>query len=316
MYKYETQESIKLAARLLKEDGLVIFPTETVYGLGANAESKIAVSRIYSTKGRPNDHPLIVHISDMDGLNYWIDKCPDWAMNLGKVFWPGPLTLVGQRTKNAKNYITGNQETVAVRIPSHPIAIALLRQFEAIGGKGVVAPSANRFGKVSPTTMASATKELGNLLNKKSDYILNGGNCEVGIESTIIDCTSSTPIILRPGFISSEMILKELGISCDLSFNSTIKVSGQSKSHYAPAAKIIINGEAQLGDGFLALDEIETPQGSIRIASPKSLSEFAQILYESMRLADEKGMGRLVVSIPEGDGLILAIRDRLTRAAG
>ena len=312
----ESQELIKSAAKALKVGNLVIFPTETVYGLGANAESKGAVDRIYKTKGRPNDHPLIVHISNIDKLDYWIEKFPDWAISLGKIFWPGPLTLVGQRSNNAKNFITGNQETVAVRIPSHPIAIELLSQFEFIGGKGVVAPSANRFGKVSPTSMVSATKQLGELLNKKSDYILDGGTCEVGIESTIIDCTGSTPIILRPGIVSAEMIFEAIGKSCDFSLNSKIRVSGQFKTHYAPAAKIIINGEAQPGDGFLALDEIKTPQGSIRIASPKSFSEFAQILYESMRLTDEKGIRRLVVSIPEGKGLILAIRDRLTRAAG
>jgi L-threonylcarbamoyladenylate synthase len=210
-----TASIIKDAALALKDGHLVAFPTETVYGLGADATNEKAVARIYEVKGRPKDHPLIVHISSLELLDKWASETPEYAIKLARKFWPGPMTLVFKKTDLAKDFITGGQDTVAIRIPSHTLANQLLKEFESSGRYGVVAPSANRFGKVSSTTAIAVELELGQYLSNL-DQILDGGSSKVGIESTIIDCTSDLPIILRPGGVTVEMIKELLDIELDL----------------------------------------------------------------------------------------------------
>lgn len=234
-----TLETISSAAHALKAGNLVAIPTETVYGLGGDAESATSVARIYEAKGRPSDHPLIVHIASLDSLGAWADEIPEYAITLARDFWPGPMTLVLRRSAIAKDFITGGQDTVALRVPAHPVALALIKEFEKLGGRGVAAPSANRFGAVSPTTAQAVEEELAQYLLPE-DMILDGGPSLVGVESTIIDCTKETPFILRPGAITAEMIEESTGlIALDgaTSANSTIRVSGSLESHYSPKAK-------------------------------------------------------------------------------
>ena len=198
-----TATVINEAAASLLRGNLVAFPTETVYGLGADATNKEAVARIYEVKGRPVGHPLIVHISSMEHLDKWAKDIPEYAIKLARSFWPGPMTLILPRTDLAKDFITGSQDNVGIRIPSHTVALELLKEFEAQGGAGLAAPSANRFGAVSPTSAKAVEIELDNFLDP-SDRILDGGSCRIGIESTIINCTSKSPSILRPGFITKK----------------------------------------------------------------------------------------------------------------
>jgi L-threonylcarbamoyladenylate synthase len=311
-----TSTIIKDAAASLIMGDLVAFPTETVYGLGANATNMDAVARVYEVKSRPVNHPLIVHISSIEHLDKWAKDIPEFAITLSRSYWPGPMTLVLPRTELAKDFITGNQDTVAIRVPSHPIAQELLSQFEAQGGAGVVAPSANRFGKVSPTNADAVVNELGKLLHDK-DKILNGGSSQVGIESTIIDCTKERPIILRPGAITNEMLNSLLNLESN-NFNSItnkINVPGLLNSHYAPNAKIYLSGTPSLGDGFIALLSIPTPLGAVRLASPVNNEEFARILYSALNLADHKSIKKVYIIAPTGGGIATAICDRIKKAS-
>lgn len=310
-----TADAISRAAQTLIDGHLVAFPTETVYGLGADATNEKAVSRIYSVKGRPVGHPLIVHISSINMLDKWTTDIPDYAIKLARNFWPGPMTLILPRTELAKDYITGGQANVGVRVPAQPIALDLIKKFEELGGKGIAAPSANRFGAVSPTSADAVKEELGNYLNL-DDLVLNGGQCSIGIESTIINCTKSKPRILRPGAITNLMLSRlfdyEIGSP---SGNSDIKVPGLLESHYATKAKIVISSSALFGEGFIALAKIPTPPGAIRLASPTTLEEFARDLYSSLRSADHQGLAKVSAVLPDGQGIAEAIRDRLTRAS-
>lgn len=301
------------AVKVLIDGNLVAFPTETVYGLGADATNQEAVAKIYTVKGRPTDHPLIVHISSITKLNDWARDIPEYANALAKDFWPGPMTIILKKSDLAKNFITGGQATVGLRVPKHPIALELLKEFEKLGGKGVAAPSANRFGKVSPTTADSVKEELANKLSE-NDLILDGGQSEVGLESTIIDCTQSAPRILRPGAITQEMIERSTGLSITTDGNE-IRVSGALDNHYAPKAKVLLDIEPQPGDGYIALSKHETPTGVIRLSAPKTIDEFAKELYSALRLADQKSISRVVVRQPDGEGIALAIRDRLLKAS-
>ena len=311
-----TSTIINDAATSLIMGDLVAFPTETVYGLGANATNMNAVARVYEVKSRPVNHPLIVHTSSIEHLDKWARDIPEFAITLARSYWPGPMTLVLPRTELAKDFITGNQDTVAIRVPSHPIAQELLSQFEAQGGAGVVAPSANRFGKVSPTNADAVVSELGKLLHDK-DKILNGGSSQVGIESTIIDCTKDRPIILRPGAITNEMInsLLYLKSNNSNSIKNEINVPGLLNSHYAPSAKIYLSGIPSLGDGFIALSSIPTPLGVIRLASPVNNEEFARILYSALNLADHKSLKKVYIIAPTGGGIATAICDRIKKAS-
>jgi len=310
-----TQGEIKKAAKALKDGHLVAFPTETVYGLGADATNEKAVSRIYSVKGRPTDHPLIVHISSIDQLNKWAIDIPQYALKLANEFWPGPMTLILSRSELAKDFITGGQDNVGLRVPDQSVALGLLNEFEKLGGFGIAAPSANRFGAVSPTTSESVEQELGSFLQIE-DLILDGGQSEVGVESSIIDCTKDYPVILRPGAITTKMIEKTTGFQVQLDPDkSKIRAPGLLKSHYSPKAKVVLGTSAQPGDGFIALANIPTPIGSIRLASPDDIEGFARVLYGSLRTGDQKGLKRITIFQPDGPGLAEAIRDRLSKAA-
>ena len=313
-----TATAIKDAAATLIKGDLVAFPTETVYGLGADATNEDAIARIYKVKGRPIGHPLIVHISSLGNLDKWARDIPEYAVNLARAFWPGPMTLILPRTDLAKDFITGRQDNVGIRIPSHTVALALLNEFENQGGLGIAAPSANRFGAVSPTTASAVEIELADFLSE-NDQILEGGPCLVGVESTIIDCTQDQPSVLRPGAITREMIEDTLNITIDLNFSSSevrqIKVAGLLESHYTPKAKVFLTGSPTLGDGFIALNSFTTPSGAIRVASPKTNEEYAQVLYEAFRLADIKGLTRVFVIPPTGGGIAVAINDRLSKSA-
>jgi len=296
----------------------VAFPTETVYGLGADALNKQAVARIYETKGRPADHPLIVHIHSMQVMGQWVEDVPEYAISLGREFWPGPMTLIFKRSSLAQDFITGGQETVGIRIPNHAIALSLLETFHDLGGHGIAAPSANRFGQVSPTTAQAVRDELSAYL-KAEDQILDGGPSAVGVESTIIDCTGDVPRILRPGGITTEMIEQSTGLKLinpeEEPSSPEIRVSGSLEKHYAPAAKVFLDVTPIAGQGFIAASRRVTPTGVTRLAAPKNLEEFARDLYSALRKADELGLAEVVVEQPQGDGLAIAIRDRLERAS-
>ena len=303
------------AAANLLAGGLVAFPTETVYGLGADACNADAVARIYSVKGRPADHPLIVHVVSMDDLGDWADDVPGYAISLARDFWPGPMTLVVKRSELAGDFVTGGQDTVGVRVPNHPVALGLLEAFAKAGGKGVAAPSANRFGNVSPTTAQAVADELGDYL-AGGDQILDGGACDVGVESTIIDCIGNAPKILRPGAITEQMIAESTGlIVVGVVEQSAIRVSGSLEAHYAPVATVVLDQSPVAGQGFIAMADFVAGEGVVRLAAPKTHDEFARVLYSALRSADEQGLETVVVAQPQGDGIAIAIRDRLKRAA-
>jgi L-threonylcarbamoyladenylate synthase len=310
-----TQDEIVIAANALKNGHLVSFPTETVYGLGADATNEKAVGKIYVAKGRPRNHPLIVHISSAGQLENWARDIPEYAIRLGSAYWPGPMTLILKRNSRALNFITGGQESVGLRVPNQEVALALTREFEKLGGFGIAAPSANRFGSVSPTTAQAVQEELGKFLGDE-DLILDDGQCEIGVESSIVDCTQVNPVMLRPGAITKEMIEEITGLKVSLKADeSEIRASGLLDYHYAPKAKVFLGLATQPGDGFIALDQIPTPIGSIRLASPASIDEYARDLYGALRMGDQLGLNKIYVVEPEGPGLAIAIRDRLGKAS-
>ena len=302
------------AAGVLMSGGLVAFPTETVYGLGADACNAAAVARVYSVKGRPADHPLIVHVPSMDSLGDWAADVPSYAIALARDYWPGPMTLVVTRNELAADFITGGQDTVGVRVPNHPVALGLLEAFARAGGKGVAAPSANRFGNVSPTTAQAVSDELNDYLGM-SDVILDGGACAVGVESTIIDCTGDVPKILRPGAITDEMIEHSTGLDVLDADGASIRVSGSLESHYSPKAKVVLDQSPVAGQGFIAMADVASAAEVIRLATPTTHHEFARVLYSALRAADELGLNTVVVAQPIGNGIAIAIRDRLIRAS-
>jgi L-threonylcarbamoyladenylate synthase len=314
-------DSLTIAAQSLLDGHLVAFPTETVYGLGADATNQSAVARIYEVKGRPADHPLIVHIADLKYLDQWISDIPAYAIALARTFWPGPMTLILKRSELAKDFITGNQDTVGIRIPDNSLALGLLESFHQKGGTGIAAPSANRFGQVSPTTAAAVEEELSEYLSD-SDLVLDGGPSEVGLESTIIDCTSELPRILRPGAITISMIEEVTGLKIanptdqQTDSNQTnIRVSGSLENHYAPKANVILDQQPLAGTGFIAMSEIQTPPNVIRLAAPETVEEFARLLYSALREGDHQSLATIYITQPAGDGLAIAIRDRLARSA-
>ena len=305
---------LRQSAEKLRAGDLVAFPTETVYGIGADAENKDAVARMYQVKNRPTGHPVIVHIAELNDVDYWAQEIPEYAINLMRDFWPGPMTLLLKRREVAGDFLTGAQDIVGLRIPANSLALGLLNEFKAVGGKGIAAPSANRYGAVSPTTAEAVSQELSEYLSP-NDQILDGGPCLVGVESTIIDCSSESPKILRPGAISAEMIEESTGIVLEEVGETKIRVSGSDKQHYAPKAKVIVDGQSQSGEGLIAMSEVTTPEGVIRLAEPKSIEEYARVLYSALRMSDTQNLQTVRIIPPAGQGLAVAIRDRINRAA-
>jgi L-threonylcarbamoyladenylate synthase len=248
-------------------------------------------------------------------LENWAIEIPEYAIRLGSAYWPGPMTLILKRNPRASDFITGGQESVGLRVPNQQVALALTREFEKLGGLGIAAPSANRFGSVSPTTAQAVEEELGDFLGYE-DLILDDGQCEIGVESSIIDCTQVNPVVLRPGAITKRMIQVVTGLKVSLKADeSEIRAPGLLDSHYAPKAKVILGLSAKPGDGFIALDQIPTPIGSIRLASPASVEDYGRDLYRALRKGDQLGLNKIYVVEPEGPGLAIAIRDRLGKAS-
>ena len=296
-------DPILKAVEILKKGGLVAFPTETVYGLGADATQEKAVQSIFRVKGRPENHPLIVHLHEAAQLKDWAREVPKDAALLSQKFWPGPLTLILKKSKSVLDVVTGHQDTVGLRVPDHPLALRLLREF----GKGVAAPSANRFGRVSPTSADHVRVDLG----ADVDYILDGGICAVGVESTIVDFSSGEPVILRPGGLTRERIEAALNRSVVLRSSSAVRVSGQLESHYAPRARVVL-----VEPGEASARAAELRQSGQRVVALGAAETEAQELYASLRRADESGADVIVVPLPAEVGLGLAVADRLRKAAG
>jgi L-threonylcarbamoyladenylate synthase len=312
---------VSRAAELLRAGELVAFPTETVYGLGADASNPQAVAKIFAAKGRPADHPLIVHLPDASHLDRWAVDIPDAAHSLAAAFWPGPLTLILKRAPSVCDAITGGQDTVGLRVPNHPLALQLLREFEG----GVAAPSANRFGRISPTTATHVCEELGDAVA----LILDGGPCAVGIESTILDLSGSEARILRPGMLDAEAIATVLGSPpASGSAQEAPRVSGSLEAHYAPQTPLRLVAAAALGDfARRALDAGE----SVAVLSAETLPidharlkwcraatdpvQYAHDLYARLRELDASGCDLILVVAPPADGVWSAIADRLKRAA-
>jgi L-threonylcarbamoyladenylate synthase len=293
---------IRQAVHILRNGGLVAFPTETVYGLGADAANEAAVNAIFKVKGRPETHPLIVHLHAVGQIEEWAKTVPKAAVTLGKKFWPGPLTLILKKAAIVSKTVTGGQDTVGLRVPDHPVALALLREF----GGGVAAPSANRFGRVSPTSAKHVRQDLGDDV----DLILDGGPCEIGVESTIVDLSSGDPVILRPGGLTRERLEKALGCSVPVRGVGPVRVSGQLDSHYAPKARVIVASPPKAEERAA---ELAAKGSHVVLLSAKEVS--ARRLYASLRRADESGAEVIVVPLPEEVGLGLAVSDRLRKAA-
>ena len=313
-------ENIDVAVTAISAGHLCAIPTETVYGLAADAHNPQAISRIFAAKNRPQDHPLIIHVSDMACALEWMSDLPTWAKELAHACWPGPLTLVAKRTSLATDQITGGQNTVAVRVPNHLTALKLLELLKMQGILGLVAPSANRFGHVSPTNAQHVNADLGEYLYANGDLILDGGECGVGIESTIVLATDEHPVILRPGAISAEQIESITGRRVQQNQDGEPRVSGALASHYAPRAKVVVisnlaNQNFEQGSGFIALVEVQTPVGLVRLAQPETSVGFATELYKAFRRGDELELANIYIWLPPESGIGLAIADRVHKAA-
>ena len=290
------------AIEILRNGGLVGLPTETVYGLAADASQKSAVAKIFVAKGRPSNHPLIVHVASIEVARTWSSLWPQSAELLGTTYWPGPLSVVVNKAPEVLVEITGGHQTVALRVPGHSMAIELLTRFN----RGLAAPSANKFGKVSPTTAQHVWDDLGNNV----DYILDGGPCDVGLESTIVDCSTKTPIVLRPGGISAEDIqaIVELGFD-DVGLS---RAPGMLPAHYAPNCEVILLDD--LSEANRLKQSFDQSTFRMIDASIDPL-RFASTMYAQLRQCDAEGIKKLFVMLPEPLGIGLAIRDRLTKAA-
>ena len=316
---------IQRAVQLLRQGELVALPTETVYGLGADALNPDAVAKIFAAKGRPSDHPLIVHLADASQIMTWAREVPKDAIALARAFWPGPLTLILKRDESVPDLVTGGQDTVGLRVPNHPVALKLLRAF----GSGVAAPSANRFGRISPTTAAHVRQELGS----RVALILDGGACKVGLESTIVDLSRGVPVILRPGAIGADEIARVLGRRPRLrgeveaehaaEQGATPRVSGALAAHYAPRTPLeliatdALAGSSRAGDAVLARSAAPAglADGVTWVQAPADPAGYGHELYARLRSLDQSGALRILVEVPPASPDWAAVADRLGRAA-
>jgi L-threonylcarbamoyladenylate synthase len=316
-----TDAGIARAAEMLRRGGLVAFPTETVYGLGADADNPAALARLYAVKGRPGDHPVIVHVGDPSELADWAADVPDAARRLGDTLWPGPLTLVVRRAARVLDAVTGGGDTVGVRVPDQPVALSLFRAF----GGGVAAPSANRFGQVSPTSAADVHADLG----EDVDVVLDDGPCTVGVESTIVDCTGDELVILRPGGVTRERIEEVSGQAVGDRRDGLVRAPGTLKSHYAPEATVLVVARDDLGPrardllaagrrvAVLGAGPLPSlPAEVIVFDAPSDADEYARVLYARLREVDRRRVEVLLAVPPPDAGVGAAVGDRLRRAAG
>jgi L-threonylcarbamoyladenylate synthase len=309
-------KDIAQAARILRSGGLVAFPTETVYGLGADASSASAMAKLYAVKRRPADHPVIVHFASADAAFDWAHEVPESARKLAKAFWPGPLTLVLKRSEKAQDFITGGQDTVGLRLPSHPLARELLELF----GRGVAAPSANRFGQVSPTTAAHVRADLGSDV----DLVLEGGPTEVGIESTIVDLSGAAPVLLRPGRITRFDIERVLGSSVSEKDSASPRHSGGLERHYAPHTPARLIPAYDLDKEIARLKEkvavlaFSRPDERVDywLRMPRDPHAYAQKLYAALRELDTANCDQILIEAPPEAPEWTAVGDRLNRACG
>ena len=314
------EAAVAAGADALAAGRLVAFPTETVYGLGADALDPHAVARVFAAKGRPTDHPLICHLASADGLAPLVAEVSPHAQALADAFWPGPLTLVMPRSPAVPDAVTGGRDTVAVRVPAHPVALALLRAF----GGPVAAPSANRFGRPSPTTAADVADELGDAVA----VILDGGPCEIGVESTVLDLTTNPPQVLRPGGISAEQIAQVLGVAVHAQASGPARAPGMLESHYATGARLEVldhpavpaRAAGLVADGMqvavLAPDPIAgLPAGVVVLGPVGDADDYAARLYAAFRRADTAGVDVILAVPPPAEGIGVAVRDRLQRAS-
>lgn len=314
-----TRVTIVRAARLLRAGRLVAFPTETVYGLGANASDPAAVRRIFEAKGRPVDHPVIVHLPDTEAAERWSSSWPRGARALAETFWPGPLTLIVPRAAHVCDAVTGGQPSVGLRVPSHPAAHALLMEF----GDGIAAPSANRFGHVSPTTAAHVAGDLADAV----DLILDGGACEIGIESTIVAFTTDAPLLLRPGGIGADAIAAVLGRMPATADAAAPRASGTLPAHYAPRTPATLVAQDALRAELSQLEgrdervavlawSVEAPEAldGVWLVAPRDAAAYARVLYANLRALDAANADAILIEQVPGDAAWAAIRDRLARA--
>ncbi|MCX7042203.1 MAG: L-threonylcarbamoyladenylate synthase [Gammaproteobacteria bacterium] len=313
----QTPPDIPSAVAALRRGEVIGLPTETVYGLAADATNVEAVRRIFALKGRPADHPLIVHIADASSLPMWTTGASPLAARLADAFWPGPLTMILPRSARVPDVVTGGQDTVGLRCPDHPVALAVLREF----GGGLAAPSANRFGRISPTSAAHVREEF----PVGVDIVLDGGDCEIGIESTIVDLSSGEPRILRPGRISAARIEAVIGPVAQGRSEHSPRASGTLEAHYAPRTPLLmlpraaLESEARqqgaLGKRVAILGVGTIPTGSKGLALPEDAESYAHGLYAALRQLDAGGQQLLLVERPPEDPAWLAVQDRLRRAA-
>ena len=317
--------AIAAAARLLEQGALVALPTETVYGLGADAENPDAVARIYAAKGRPQDHPVIVHLAPDAQLDHWATDIPSEAYQLAAAFWPGPLTMILKRAANIPAAVSGGQESVGLRCPSHPVAIALLQAFK--GGKGgIAAPSANKFGNVSPTTAQHVRDEFG--ADGTVAAVLDGGQSTVGIESTIVDLSrlrTHGPVLLRPGSISAEAIAAVIDLLPAAPDAAAPRASGTLESHYAPHTPVAMQDSASVrrtmaelvaaGRKVALIHYSAMPPAHASLRLPAAPDGFAHALYAALRRMDTAGADVILVEAPPQEGAWLGVNDRLRRAA-
>jgi len=321
-----TSAEIERAAAILRAGGLVAFPTETVYGLGADASNPAAVAKIFAAKGRPQDHPLIVHLAGIELLPLWAAEIPAAAHQLAAAFWPGPLTLILTRAAGVPDCVTGGQDTVGLRIPGHPVALELLRAFageeDGRAFSGVAAPSANRFGRISPTTAAHVRAELGAAV----DAVLDGGECAVGIESTIVDLSRGRAVLLRPGQITPAQIAAVLGTEVELPDVAAPRVSGALDSHYAPRTPLHLVPAAELpaklaalrGKRLAVLARAAAPPALNEVSwqtAPRAVAGYAHELYASLRRLDDLACDLILVEAPPAAPEWQGVNDRLRRAS-
>jgi L-threonylcarbamoyladenylate synthase len=321
-----TSSEIERAAAILRAGGLVAFPTETVYGLGADASNPAAVAKIFAAKGRPQDHPVIVHLGSIELLPQWAREIPPAAQKLASAFWPGPLTLILERAGGVPDCVTGGQDTVGLRIPGHPVALELLRAFAGEEGgrafSGVAAPSANKFGRISPTTAEHVRAELGAAV----DCVLDGGECGVGIESTIVDLSRGRAVLLRPGQITQAQIAAIVGAEVEPPDAAAPRVSGALDSHYAPRTPLYLVAAAELrarlaalrGQRLAVLACTEAPQGLKDVdwqTAPRAAAGYAHELYASLRRLDDLACDAILVEAPPAAPEWQGVNDRLRRAA-
>ncbi len=311
---------INQAVTVLQEGGLVGIPTETVYGLGADAKNAAAVRKIFQAKQRPIDHPLIVHLAAISQLQEWVSAISPAAQRLAEAFWPGPLTLILPKAPAVLDLVTGGQQTVGIRIPHHPVAQALLKSFDG----GIAAPSANRFGRISPTTAAAVREELGDAV----DLILEGGSCEIGLESTIVDVSGAHPVILRPGMITAAQIESVLHQTLSLSHQDVPRVSGSLEAHYAPVTQTQMLLTEEIPELLKKIEKADLPialvlrtpipivsQEITCVMMPADPRLYAHDLYQTLRELDHQQFKRIVIEDVPESGEWLAIRDRLLKAS-